>query len=371
MTDERTPQSLVDAAEQAVGSGDYTSAERLLREAAAIQEAALGPLHPDLANTLNNLGVVCEITDNPVDAEHYFRRACAIATAVLPPEHPFVATSRKNLEDFCAARGKPVNLPAAVSLAVNGGPIIPPTTARAATDESRTATLSQPAKAARGKPGAAATAAAILVVAVVAATMAWLRFGDSSPLEQPVDVRPQQTPPPPAHPEPAVVAPPVERADLAAREAVGGETPAGEARAEPATRKAAAPSPPTSQREITAGAPEADPPAAAPEITVARLCRTLSTSGGSRDWLCQAADGSIAPGRMYFYTRLRSPRPITVQHRWYQGDRVRRAVSLRIAANMIDGYRTYSRMTVDAGEWRVELRTRDGLVVHETRFTVR
>ena len=36
--------------------------KKLLRQAARLQEASLGPRHPDLANTLNNLGIVCEIT---------------------------------------------------------------------------------------------------------------------------------------------------------------------------------------------------------------------------------------------------------------------------------------------------------------------
>ncbi len=118
MPDTRDPRSVIEAAEQAAAAGDYTSAERLLREAAELQEATLGPLHPDVANTLNNLGVVCEITDKPDDAEQCFRRAYEIAIAVLEPDHPFVATSRKNLEDFCAARGKPV------------GASTPPTTGR-------------------------------------------------------------------------------------------------------------------------------------------------------------------------------------------------------------------------------------------------
>src|SRR5262245_5922906 len=103
------PRSIIDAAEQSAAAGDYASAEKLLREAAALQEATLGPFHADLANTLNNLGVVCEINDNPADAEHCFRRAFAIATAVLKPDHPFVATSRKNLRDFCEARGKRID----------------------------------------------------------------------------------------------------------------------------------------------------------------------------------------------------------------------------------------------------------------------
>ena len=76
-----------------------------------MQEASLGPLHPDLANTLNNLGVVCEVAEKPAEAERYFRRACDIATASLEPDHPFVATSRRNLEDFCAARGLDVVVP--------------------------------------------------------------------------------------------------------------------------------------------------------------------------------------------------------------------------------------------------------------------
>ena len=111
MPEPREARSIIENAEQAAAAGDYASAEDLLREAAALQEQTLGPNHPDLANTLNNLGVVCEMTDNPIDAEHYFRRAYTIATATLAPDHPFVATSRKNLHDFCAARGRPAELP--------------------------------------------------------------------------------------------------------------------------------------------------------------------------------------------------------------------------------------------------------------------
>src|SRR5688572_6157644 len=111
MPEPREARSIVEEAEQAAAAGNYASAEDLLRQAAALQEQTLGAQHPDLANTLNNLGVVCEMTDNPIDAEHYFRRAHAIAIAALSPDHPFVATSRKNLHDFCAARGRPQELP--------------------------------------------------------------------------------------------------------------------------------------------------------------------------------------------------------------------------------------------------------------------
>src|SRR5262245_51080368 len=111
MPEPRVVHSIIENAEQAAATGDYAAAEDLLREAASLQEQTLGPNHPDLADTLNNLGVVCEMTDNPIDAEHYFRRAYTIATATLAPDHPFVATSRNNLHDFCAARGRPAELP--------------------------------------------------------------------------------------------------------------------------------------------------------------------------------------------------------------------------------------------------------------------
>ena len=112
MAETRDIRSIVDAAERAAAEGDYASAEGLLREAAREQERSLGPLHPDLANTLNNLGIVCEITDKPDEAEGFFRRACDIAAASLEPDHPFVSTSRRNLEDFCAATGRAVVLAA-------------------------------------------------------------------------------------------------------------------------------------------------------------------------------------------------------------------------------------------------------------------
>jgi hypothetical protein len=42
-----------------------------MREVARIQEADLGPLHPDLANTLNNLAIVAEQTGQPEEAESF------------------------------------------------------------------------------------------------------------------------------------------------------------------------------------------------------------------------------------------------------------------------------------------------------------
>ncbi len=61
--------AILEAAEQAASVEDFASAEQYLRQAAVLQEAQLGPAHPDLANTLNNLGIVCERLGKSADAE--------------------------------------------------------------------------------------------------------------------------------------------------------------------------------------------------------------------------------------------------------------------------------------------------------------
>ena len=100
-------QFLTSAAEQAASAGDFVSAEQQLRLAVEVQEENIGPMHPDLANTLNNLGVIYERLERPVDAERSYRRAFAIASAVLDPHHPFLTLSATNLRGFCLARGIP------------------------------------------------------------------------------------------------------------------------------------------------------------------------------------------------------------------------------------------------------------------------
>ena len=77
---------------------------------------------------------------------------------------------------------------------------------------------------------------------------------------------------------------------------------------------------------------------------------------------------------MIYYTQIKSPTATTVEHRWYQGDRLIQAVPLRIQANPGAGYRTYSRHSISrepAGEWRVELRSADGTLLDEERITVK
>ena len=108
-------QRMLELAERAAIDRNFSAADELLRKAARIQEAGMGPLHPDLANTLNSLAIVAERTGRFADAESFYRRSAAIASESLPADHPIVAESRKNLEDFCRERGMPLVPPAAVT----------------------------------------------------------------------------------------------------------------------------------------------------------------------------------------------------------------------------------------------------------------
>jgi hypothetical protein len=344
MTDARDPQPAVDAAEQAAAAGDYASAEQLLREAVRLQEASLGPLHPDLANTLNNLGVVCEITNKPDDAEHFFRRAYGIATEVLEPDHPFVATSRKNLEDFCTARGRPVDVPSEAptaepeSVAASGVADFPPE--RPQYQETRPPVESAPTR--RFTPVALAVALLLVALAIV------LWFRSSSQVESAAESPEVPTSGPPAAAPQRPVKP--------VTQDVPPEVPAKPVRSTGEAKELAAP--PSSRSESV--------------VADVQLCKELATR--SSEWRCAPPDQPAAPGVLFFYTRVKSPTVTRVQHRWFRGDRLRQTVNLTVRANPTAGYRTYSRQTVDGqgtGDWRVELRSSDGSLLHEERFTVR
>jgi hypothetical protein len=339
--------TIVENAEQAAAAGDYASAEDLLREAAAIQEQTLGPQHPDLANTLNNLGIVCEMTDNPIDAEHYFRRAYAIATATLSPDHPFVATSSKNLHDFCAARGRPAELPPSPPQVAAWLEASAPRGA-APRELSPSPKTQDVTLIARKRPlplalGALSGVALLIVILVMARP--W-----GGPAEE------------------TTLRPATEKTPARETSAPGPTLPPAEAITQP--QQTAKPTQPTRSEANAVGAKPTTPArsAAMPTVVTAQLCTALT------NWRCKAADSQVPPGPMFFYTKVKSATATTIEHHWYHGDRMHRVVQLRIAANPGAGYRTYSRNTIGserAGDWRVELRSADGTVLHEERFIVR
>ena len=143
------------------------------------------------------------------------------------------------------------------------------------------------------------------------------------------------------------------------------ETPPAAPVSPPIEKPTPVPPAPVKSRATTAA------PATPPVVAATRLCKELSTGS---DWHCAPPSSPIDPGPVYFYSRVKSPTDTTIQHRWYHGARLLRTAELRIRANATDGYRTFSRTTVNSrgsADWRVELRTSDGVLLHEERFVVR
>jgi tetratricopeptide (TPR) repeat protein len=84
----------------------YTEAEPLYRGALAIAEASLGPDHPNVAASLNNLAHLLKVTNRLSEAEPLYRRALAIAEASLGPDHSNVATHLNNLAQLLQANNR-------------------------------------------------------------------------------------------------------------------------------------------------------------------------------------------------------------------------------------------------------------------------
>jgi len=330
-------------AEMAATSGDLASADELLRAAARIQEAELGPLHPDLANTLNNLAIIAEKTGQLDDAETFYRRAVSIASASLPEDHPMLAASRQNLEDFCRTRGLPI---AETTIVVPTRQKEPIQSARAPL-VAPVPVVPAPTRVAQPRPSLSIGTVSIGVVVLAVAALLIMR-------------------PWPARETPAPAPTPTPESSSAPKAA------------EPVPTQPAAPVPLPQEPPATA---RQDAPAAAEKPTASgrsadsvtlaavEVCRSFSTSGDN--WKCEPAGSSVAAGPLVFYTRVKSPRDAVVVHRWYQGSALQQSVRLNIRANATEGYRTFSRQTVHRGDWRVEVRSASGDLLHEQRVTVR
>jgi outer membrane biosynthesis protein TonB len=347
----RDLKSVLTAAEAAAVAGDFKTAAAELREALAIQEDTLGPSHPDLADTLNNLGVASERARQLDDAERYYRRALAVAMAAFDAAHPFVATSRANLREFCEANGRPFDPPKAAAPAAAPKPQPQP--------------QAEPQPRAKPKPQS-----------------------KSEPKPEP---KPKTEPPP----APRVADPPTPASVPEPRRSMGpvivgvivlvaiivlvyllrggsGSTTVpdgGTVAAAPAPAAPPPAAPPAADRSPARGGGAARS-GGLPAVVNPRLCRSLETGDG--EWNCDRATSPVQAGALIFLTRVRSDQNTTVQHRWYRGQELVRSAQLKVAASPTDGYRTYSRYFVTAGaEWRVELRTSDGALLHEEKFVVR
>ena len=64
----------------------------------------LGPDHPDVATSLNNLAALYHDQGRYADAEPLYKRSLAIHEKSLGPDHPDVATSLNNLAELYQAK---------------------------------------------------------------------------------------------------------------------------------------------------------------------------------------------------------------------------------------------------------------------------
>jgi tetratricopeptide repeat protein/DUF2914 family protein len=315
-------QPILESAERAVSAEDYASAESLLREAARLQTESLGPKHPALASTFNNLGIVCERANKLTDAGQFYQQAFLIASASLDSEDPLVITSRTNFTDFCRTHGM-----------VDAAPAVQEpefaTTALTRADVVTTVPTSS------FRPFSIVVAAVVAVVALGALAI-WLARTPSAPGTG--EGKSSRT----GQPEASV-----------------SRSPSSTERTTSTTKKPVQPRAPSTET-LTGGGPR---------LIEASLCQTLSTTGAR--WECTPATDSAAGGSLYFYTRIASPTSIRVHHRWYRNGALRQDLDLAVQANPSAGYRTYSRQRVDPGEWRVEAVDADGAVLRDERIAIR
>jgi tetratricopeptide (TPR) repeat protein len=82
-------------------------AEPLIRRALAIVEASFGPNHPNVATNLNNLALLLQATNRLAKAEPLYRRALTIDEASCGPDHPTVARDLNNLAELLRAKNRP------------------------------------------------------------------------------------------------------------------------------------------------------------------------------------------------------------------------------------------------------------------------
>lgn len=302
-------QAILDSAEQAASSGDYALAESLLRDVARLQAENLGPKHPELASTFNNLGVVCERANKLIDAGRFYREALSIASASLNAEDPLVVTSRNNCNEFHRGLGL-VDTDASESVVATPIP---------AFSESRRQAI---------------VAATTMGVVLLGALTMWVT---RSPAERPQQTRvvEQRLP---AFGDPLVPA----KRSVSSQHRRPSRAPASKTIIDRPVHAADA-----AIATMTISAPQK----VDARVLEASLCQTLSTSAGG--WECTPTSDP-GPGEwLYFYTRIAAPTPIRIHHRWYRNGILRQDVALTVEANPAAGYRTYSQRRLETGNWRI------------------
>ena len=372
-------QQAIDAAEQAAAAGNLATAEVHLYEVLRLQKQYVGEADPDVAATFHKLAIVFERTGRIAEAEAMYRRAVAVASAVLPADDPLLRQCSDDLTAFLATASSAKAAVVAPAAAPRPAPVSaspvgrPPDRAPAPAAIRRDGGRARQGRDRDIRRGCSPRLAS------------WRRWSSSRWSGDRRTRRRRQTRPapqrrPPRRPrrhrrraaKPATPAPAARQPEPSAPPPAHG--PDGAAR-----RQDTDPRPPRLRRHrlchrprpLRRGPLRRRPPQRGVQVLDARLCRQLTPSG---EWTCLPPENPPAFGRYYYLTRLAAPETLQVEHRWYRGDRLVQSVPLTIRAGSGAGFRTYSRQTVpeaQPGEWRVELRSPQGAVLAEERFTVR
>lgn len=86
-------------------AGKYAEAEPVAREALDLRRAVLGPSHPTVASSLDDLGVMLLVGGRMDEAEPLMREALRIRRAELPADDPLLAVGLNNLAYVLWQRG--------------------------------------------------------------------------------------------------------------------------------------------------------------------------------------------------------------------------------------------------------------------------
>ncbi len=86
--------------------GRYAEAEPLYKRSLAIFEKALGPEHPNVALSLNNLAQLYQDQGKYADADPLYKRSLAILEESLGREHPNVTTALQNYAALLREMGR-------------------------------------------------------------------------------------------------------------------------------------------------------------------------------------------------------------------------------------------------------------------------
>jgi tetratricopeptide (TPR) repeat protein len=78
-------------------TGRYDRALIMAKKALEVARKNVGPNHPDVAASLNNLGLLYRTEGHYAQAEPLYKRPLTITEKALGPNHPAVATGLENL----------------------------------------------------------------------------------------------------------------------------------------------------------------------------------------------------------------------------------------------------------------------------------